>query len=103
MVDRVKRLAADAIYMIIKHFSLKIIHFHGLESPEAGLLVGYGAIIEGYGLAVSIPNRLALISSKKRKYTTEQWQVLTSRDEQKDSLYDHLVFALKYEGINPFY
>lgn len=83
-----------------KYFSLKISVFHGIKAPEEGLLVGYGAIIEGYSLSMPIPNRLALISSKKRQYITENWQVLTSRHEPEDTLYKQLIFALKYEGIN---
>ena len=78
-----------------KHFSLKISIFHGIQAPEEGFLVGYGAIIEAYKLALPIPNTLALISTKNRKYSTGQWQVLTPRHEPKDTLYDQLVFALK--------
>lgn len=83
-----------------KRFSLLISVFHGLKTPEEGILVGYGAIIEGFDLAMPIPNRLALISFKKRKYFTENWQVLTPRHNPEDTLYKQLVFALKYEGIN---
>lgn len=86
--------------MINNRFSRKISVFHGRKAPEEGLLVGYGAVIEGYALAMPLPHGLALISSKKRQYVTEQWQVFTSRHEPEDSLYKHLVFALKYEGIN---
>ena len=81
-------------------FSQKISVFHGIKAPEEGLLVGYGAIIETLALAVPVPNNLALISTKNRKYNTEQWQVFTARHEPKDRLYDQLVFALKYEGVN---
>ena len=81
-------------------FSLKITVFHGIKAPEEGNLVGYGAIIEAYNLAVPIPNQLALISFKKRKYTTEYWKVLTSRHQPEDTLYKQLIFALKYEGVN---
>ena len=80
--------------------SLKITVFHGIKAPEEGILVGYGAIIEAYKLAVPIPNQLALISFKKRKYTTENWRVLTSRHQPEDTLYKQLIFALKYEGVN---
>lgn len=83
-----------------KYFSLKISIFHGIKAPEEGTLVGYGALIEGYSLSMPLPNQLALISSKKRQYTTENWQVLTSRHEPEDSLYKQLIFALKYEGVN---
>ncbi|GGD18084.1 Fic family protein [Flavobacterium orientale] len=82
------------------HFSLKISVFHGRQAPEEGTLVGYGALIEKYRLQVPLPNRLALISTKKRHYSTNQWLVLTSRHEPEDTLYKQLVFALKYEGVN---
>ena len=86
--------------MNTKRFSHKITVFHGIKAPEEGNLAGYGAIIETYKLAVPIPNQLALISFKKREYTTENWKVLTSRHQPEDTLYKQLVFALKYEGIN---
>jgi len=62
--------------------------------------VGYGAIIDAYKLPVPIPARLALISKKHRKYTTDKWLVLTPRHQPDENLYAHLVFALKYEGVN---
>lgn len=83
-----------------KRFSLKISIFHGIKSPEEGTLAGYGALIEGYSLAMPLPNQLSLISQKKRQYSTENWRVFTSRHEPEDTLYKQLVFALKYEGIN---
>ena len=86
--------------MNAKHFSLKISIFHGLRAPEEGFLVGYAALIEAYKLAMPLPHTLALISTKKRQYRVENWQVLTPRHQPKDTLYDQLVFALKYEGIN---
>jgi len=81
-------------------FSCKITVFHGRSIPEEGTLVGYGAIIEAFELSVPLPHRLALISAKKRKYNTEEWQVLPSSYGPEDSLYKQLVFALKYEGVN---
>lgn len=81
-------------------FSLKISVFHGRTAPEKGILVGYGALIEGFALTMPLPHQLTLISFKKRQYTTAQWQVLTSRHEPFDTLYKQLVFALKYEGVN---
>lgn len=47
-----------------------------------------------------MPVQLALISSKKRQYETDDWKIFTSRHQPEDTLYKHLVFALKYEGIN---
>ena len=57
------------------------------------------AIIEKLKLAVPLPNRLALISTKNRQYSTEQWLVLTSRHEPADTLYKQLVFALNKLGF----
>ena len=86
--------------MLNKNISLKITVFHGIIPPEEGILVGYGAIIESYKLPVPLPEILSLVSAKKRKYKKEQWQVFTPRHLPEDTLYKHLVFALKYEGVN---
>jgi hypothetical protein len=86
--------------MIYKHFSLKISVFHGMKTPEEGILVGYAAIIEGLQLAMPLPSQLALISIKRRSYSTEKWKIFSSRNTFDDTIYKHLVFALKYEGIN---
>jgi Fic family protein len=86
--------------MNTKGFSLKIAVFHGKQAPEEGVLVGYGAIIEGLQLSMPFPEQLALISEKRRSYSNENWKVFSSRNTFDDTLYKHLVFALKYEGIN---
>ena len=83
-----------------KYISRKITTFHGRAAPEKGELVGYGAIIEAYSLPVPLPNKLSLISEKKRQYSNQEWQVFTSRHKPEDTLYKQLVFAFKYEGIN---
>jgi Uncharacterized conserved protein len=81
-------------------FSQEIIIFHGRTTPERGLLVGYGAIIDCLKLPIPLPAQLALISEKRRQYQTSEWLVFTPRHQPKDTLYGHLVFALKYEGVN---
>jgi Fic family protein len=83
-----------------KNISLEISAFHGITAPEQGKLVGYGAIIDALKLPVPIPLRLALISKKRRQYRTDGWIVLTPRHQPEENLYAHLVFALKYEGVN---
>ena len=83
-----------------EQFSKEIIVFQGRMAPEQGNLIGYGAIIDSLKLAVPMPRQLALISQKRRQYTTEGWLVYTPRHQPKETLYDHLVFALKYEGVN---
>ncbi len=86
--------------MKIKYNKQVISVFHHLIVPEQGTMVGYGAVIDSLQLLMPLPDSIALISTKKRQYKTQQWQVFTSRYLPNDSLYDHLVFALKYEGIN---
>ncbi len=83
-----------------KRFSQIINVFHDRETPEPGSLVGYGAIIDALNLKVPIPNQLSLISKKHKKYSVDGWNVYTIKHEPQDTLYNHLVFALKYEGIN---
>lgn len=86
--------------MIYNQYSRQITVFHGRQAPEKGTLVGYGAVISSLKLAMPLPSKLAIISTKNRQYTTNQWLVLTPRHEPEDNLYKQLVFALKYEGIN---
>lgn len=81
-------------------FSKEISVFHGKITPEKAILVGYGAVIEALGLKMPFPERLSLISEKRRSYENENWKVFSSRNAIEDTLYKHLVFALKYEGIN---
>ena len=81
-------------------FSKEISVFHGRKTPEKATLVGYGAIIEKLQLPMPMPSILSLISEKRRSYQTEEWVVYSSRNGFEDSFYKHLVFALKYEGIN---
>jgi len=82
------------------NFLQEISIFHGRQAPEKGTLVGYGAIIETLGLPMPFPKTLALISEKRRQYTTPGWIILTPRHKPQDSLYNQLVFSIKYEGIN---
>jgi hypothetical protein len=83
-----------------KRFSKRIKVFNGQQAPEEATLVGYGAIIEELSLALPFPQPLSLVSDKRRSYSTPQWRVFSSRNAFDDTLYKHLVFALKYEGIN---
>lgn len=83
-----------------KRYSQEVSIFHVKQTPETGLLVGYGAIISVHDLQVPLPRKLSLISKKNRKYSNLEWQVFTPRHEPENTLYNHLIFALKYEGID---
>jgi hypothetical protein len=81
-------------------FSHKVTVFHNRVTPEPGKLAGYGAIIAEYNLQVPIPDKIALISEKHKKYNTDSWNVFTPRHEPQQTLSGHLTFALKYEGVD---
>jgi Fic family protein len=90
------------------HFSSDAPRFHGEAKPCPGWTVGYTAIIEALNLRMPYPPVKALVSAKNRRFETDSWRVFPvkylptdSTDQSKvESLYHHLVFALKYEGVN---
>ena len=74
--------------------------FDGRIAPEKGVIVGYAAIISKYQLEVAVPETISMISLKNRSYHVKGWRIFKPIYEPEDTLYKHLVFALKYEGIN---
>lgn len=74
--------------------------FQGFPRLEDGAtLAGYAALISGYDLAVPTPDRLCVIGTKHKKYEQGRWRVFTPRHAPEDTLYGHLTFALKHEGV----
>lgn len=84
----------------MENFCKRIKVFEGRIAPEEATLVGYCAIIAKLRLSMPIPNTIALISDKQTTYQNNEWFVFSSKIKFEDRLYKHLVFALKYEGIN---
>lgn len=81
-------------------FSHKHTAFHGRFIPEEGAaLVGYAALISAYDLKVPLPKKLCLIGTKFQRHTNGSWEVFTPRHQPEQSLFGHLIFALKYEGL----
>ncbi len=74
--------------------------FHDRRLPERATPVGYAALIHAYRLGVPLPIRLAAIGQKHRVYEKECWRVFTPRHAPAATLEGHLVFALKYEGLD---
>jgi hypothetical protein len=68
--------------------------------PEDGVIVGYGAIIEVFKLAVPIPNKLSFVCSKNRHFENNEWKVYPVSYLPDENLYKQLIFALKYEGVD---
>ena len=81
-------------------FSKEILHFHGRTAPETGFLTGYGAVIQHFNLEVPVPDTLALIIQKNKNYSRPGWIVFGPKYQPSDTLTGHLIFALKYEGVN---
>ncbi|MCH7723954.1 MAG: Fic family protein [Bacteroidetes bacterium] len=90
------------------HFSQEKPIFHGKQSPEKGSVVGYAAIIDTLHLQIPMVNPIALVCIQNKNYQTDDWRIFPKSYLPEDNLkldeikalYKHLVFALKYEGIN---
>lgn len=81
--------------------SLDVTVFHGFPALEEGAsLAGYSALIQAHGLKVPMPDYLCAIGAKHKIYDHERWHILTPRHKPQDTLYGHLTFAFKYEGID---
>ncbi|MGV6876546.1 Fic family protein [Pseudochelatococcus sp. B33] len=81
-------------------FSGRISVFHDRRLPERGLPAGYAALIGAFDLAVPLPIRLSAIGEKHRVYEADNWQLFTPRHAPEPTVEGHLVFALKYEGLD---
>jgi hypothetical protein len=90
------------------HFSQQALVFNGKKIPEEGSVVGYAAIICSLELAVPMPSTISLVCKQNKSYLTEAWKVFPNSYLPEDhldlteieALYKHLIFALKYEGVN---
>ncbi len=86
---------------LYNQISRDIIIFHGFTTLEEGAcLAGYSALIQAHDLKVPMPDHLCAIGTKHKKYDYERWHIFTPRHRPEDTLYGHLTFALKYEGID---
>lgn len=75
--------------------------FHAFPSLEKGAtLAGYAALIAGHNLSVPATDYLCAIGVKHKKYHKGPWRIFTPRHKPDDTLYGHLRFALKYEGLD---
>ncbi len=75
--------------------------FHGFPALEDGYnFAGYSALIQAHGLKAPLPEFLCAIGTKHKKYNKAHWRIFTPRHKPDDTLYGHVTFALKYEGID---
>jgi hypothetical protein len=90
------------------YFSIDAPVEHGRTIQQKGYLVGYAAIINSFDLQMPMPNQIALVSTKNKKIISAEWIIMPSSHLPEDNeeltkiqaLYNHLVFSLKYEGVN---
>jgi len=90
------------------HFSLIAPVFNGITIPVDGYISGYTAIIYKLKLPVPFPKPIIVVNTKTKRSQTETFLILPNSYLVEDhlqlseieALYRHLVFALKYEGVN---
>lgn len=90
------------------YFSTNAPLIQGVAKPFPGWLVGYAAIIEKLRLPVPLPVLKAMVSEKHQHVRNDAWVVLPIAYLPQDhsgltqirALFNQLVFALKYEGVN---
>jgi len=90
------------------HFYIDAPVFHGKTMPQKGHIVGYAAIINSFDLQIPMPTPIVMVSTKNNKEINDEWLVMPNSHLSEDNneltkiqaLYNHLVFALKYEGVN---
>ncbi|WP_462324879.1 Fic family protein [Desulfoplanes sp.] len=83
------------------HISYLPTVFHGFPAlEEGGRLAGYAALIQAHDLRVPLPDYLCAIGTKHRRYDLGRWHVFTPRHAPRETMYGHLIFALKYEGVD---
>lgn len=76
-----------------KSISTNITIFHDRQPPEEGLLAGYGALIEHYGLEAPLPAKLSIISRKHKHYERGEWRVFTPRHAPEETLAGQLTYT----------
>ncbi len=82
--------------------------FNGIKMPYSGYVAGYAAIVNTMGLTMPLPYPIAMVSDKNQRANLDQWIVMPQNYLPEDNknisrvqaLFNHLVFALKYEGVN---
>jgi len=81
-------------------FSGPVNVFRDSRLPEPATPVGYAALVGAYGLKVPLPLELSAVGTRHKVYRKYGWQIYTPRHAPRATLEGHLVFALKYEGLD---
>ncbi len=81
-------------------FSGPVNVFQDRRLPESATPAGYAALIAAYDLTVPLPLTLCAIGARHKVYERDGWRIFTPRHAPAASLPGHLIFALKYEGLD---
>ncbi|HEX4767327.1 MAG TPA: Fic family protein [Lichenihabitans sp.] len=73
--------------------------FRGRRLPAEAHLAGYSALIEAFDLNVPLPHTLSAVSARSVRRKEDGWAIYPSTLRPRPHLVDHLVFALKHEGV----
>ncbi|MBE7186514.1 MAG: Fic family protein [Methylobacterium mesophilicum] len=68
--------------------------------PTTGRMAGYGRLIEQLGLTAPPPYELHAVADRQVHVKRDGWVVHPLPRWPGEGIVDHLVFALKYEGVN---
>ena len=90
------------------HFSINAPIFNGMTKPVPGWVVGYAAIIQKLDLQIPFTSVITMIAEKNQRFNSDGWMVMPNNYLPEDNgeitkiqaLFNQLVFALKYEGVN---
>lgn len=75
-------------------------NFYGRKLPGPGRIAGYGWLVSELGLRVPMPRRLSLISDHHERRSEPEWEIFRSQQWPGEAVFDHLMFAIKNEGID---
>ena len=68
--------------------------------PVPGTLAGYAWLIERFDLRTILPNRIHVVATVNKELQTEDCVVHPVGRRPADEVYDHLRFAIRYDGVN---
>jgi len=75
-------------------------NFYGKRLPEEGRVSGYGWLIKELKLQIPLPECLALVAGHHHRLSTPDWEIFRAEQWPGDTVFDHLIFAIKNEGID---
>lgn len=68
--------------------------------PEQARLAGYAALIDALALDIALPHKIFATAQHHKTIDQDMWRIMGVRYTPEASFEGHLVFALKYEGLD---